>query len=366
MPTTPQTPPNASETTSSTEGSERAAVVRSETRSAPANTNGVAWASGALLLTGALAIVAKIAGVVVLPGMRGVAVQSSVDAMDVASSALGYTLAGMLVALVCGGSFELARTTRIGIFARGLIVAMSGLVIALASPAVVQRLHTVGTLSLAGVTSFVAFTSGVVALRNPRTRALGAIFLLFSLCGLLRPVAWGLVGMAGERASLAMYQAGRWCGTGAVVTHMLGTLIAAAWLATRSRFRGRLLANVAVILAFAITYIAARETEAPETEALAILRTSLIQAASNSLSFGMSAIAAFLLPVSLLLAIVALLQTKQPVALTVAFALALISQGAFDVPMQALAITAAAQWTLLAMVDDRAMWTAIIGKERAA
>lgn len=366
MPTTPQTPQPASDTTSITDGSERAAAVRSEPRSAPSPNGGIAWASGALLLTGALAVVAKIAGVVVLPGMRGVAVQSTVDTADIVSSALGYTLAGMLVALVCGGSFELARATKVGVFARGLIVAMSGLVIALASPAVVQRLHTVGTLSLAGVTSLVAFTSGIVALRNPRTRALGAIFLLFSLSGWLRPVAWTLVGLAGERASLAMYQVGRGCGTGAVVTHMLGTLIAAAWLATRSRFRGRLLANVAVILAFAITYLAARETEAPETEALAILRTSLIQAASTSLSYGMSTIAAFLLPVSLLLAIVALLQTKQPVALTVGFALALISQGAFDVPMQALAITAAAQWTLLAMVDDRVMWTALLGKERAA
>ncbi|AKU97981.1 hypothetical protein AKJ09_04645 [Labilithrix luteola] len=364
MPPTLQTPPNASDATSS----ERAAAAR-PARSAPTNPASpnatVAWASGALLLTGALAVVAKIAGVVVLPGMRGVAVQSSVDTMDVVSSALGYTLAGMLVALVCGGSFELARATKIGTFARGLIVAMSGLVVALASPAVVQRLHTVATLSLASVTSLVAFTAGVVALRNPRTRALGTIFLLFSLSGMLRPLAWGLVGLAGERASLTMYQVGRGCGTGAVVTHMLGTLIAAAWLATRSRFRGRMLANAAVILAFAMTYLAARETEAPETELLAILRTSLVQTASASLSYGMSAIAAFLLPASLLLAIVALLQTKQPVALTVAFALALISQGAFDVPMQALAITAAAQWTLLAMVDDRAMWTAIIGKERS-
>ena len=44
--------------------------------------------------------------------------------------------------------------------------------------------------------------------------------------------------------------------------------------------------------------------------------------------------------------------------------LALLSHGSFDVPLQALAVVAAAQWAILAMAADaereaRAMWAAL-------
>jgi hypothetical protein len=319
----------------------------------------VGWATGALLLTGALAVAAKVAGVVLVPGVRGVAPQRTVELFELASSTLAYTLAALVVALVCGGAFELARTPRIGTGPRGTAVAVSGLVVALASPAVVQRLPTVGLLALALITSVVVLIGGAVALRAPHTRALGAVLGILAICALLRAFAWECAAIAGERASLALYQIGRTLSTAAVALHAIAVLLAAAWLGTRSRFRGRLLANLAIVLACIVTYVAARSTEGPPSTFEAVLRGGLLDVAAVPAPYALSPIAAFLLPVSVLLAITALAQRVQHAAVAGPLALVLVSHGAFDVPLQALTAIAAAQWAMLAMADPRTMWTSL-------
>ncbi|MBX3192253.1 MAG: hypothetical protein KF819_35010 [Labilithrix sp.] len=322
----------------------------------------VAWAAGTLVLTAVVGALAKIFGVIVAPGMRGVASQKAMDVTELVSASLGYTFAALLVALICGGSFELARVRKIGIGSRGSVVATSGLVVALASPAVVQRLHTMAALALAIVTSFIVIAAGITTLRAAHTRAIGAILTMLALAGLLRPAAWQLTALAGEQASLGLYQTGRALATIAVVLHALAVLLGAAWLGTRSPWRGRLLANAAVVLAFVVTYVAAKEwSDSPPSAVQAVLRGSLSHAAVP-LPLGLSSIAAFLVPASILLALVALVQRAQPPAVLAALALALLSHGAFDVPLQALAVTAAAQWAMLAMVDDRSMWSALVAQ----
>src|SRR4051812_28129042 len=117
-----------------------------------APTTNVSWATGALVLAAIVAIIAKLAGVVVAPGLRGLASQSVVDGAETVTAALAYTLSAFLVALVCGGSFELARVRQLGLLPRAAAVGLSGLVVALASPAVVTRLHVLAALLLAVVT----------------------------------------------------------------------------------------------------------------------------------------------------------------------------------------------------------------------
>ena len=80
--------------------------------------------------------------------------------------------------------------------------------------------------------------------------------------------------------------------------------------------------------------------------------------------YGLASISAFLVPATVLLAIVAVVQRAQPPAVLAALGLALLSHGSFDVPLHALAVTAAAQWAMLAMVDERSMWAAMVrGRE---
>ncbi|HEY8079164.1 MAG TPA: hypothetical protein VIF62_33760 [Labilithrix sp.] len=327
----------------------------------------IGWANGALMLTASLAAIAKIAGVIVAPGIRGEAAQRTVENVEWASGTLAYVLAALLVALVCGGSFELARARRIGIGARGTVVGFAGLVVALASPAVVMRLHTVAALLLAVVTSVVALVAGLTAIRAAHTRALGAVLALLAGCGLLRPVAWEISAFAADRASLGMFRTAVALASVAVVAHALATLLAAAWLGTRSLWRGRVLANVVIALAFVVTYFAARDTDAAPTAFESFLHASVAQMGQSgglALPFGLDKIAMFLVPASIVLAIVALVQRAQPPAILASFALALLSHGSFDVPLQALAVCAAAQWVLLAQADEQGVWAALVRERK--
>ncbi|MDB4936045.1 MAG: hypothetical protein JWP87_3017 [Labilithrix sp.] len=330
---------------------------------APASTS-IAWAGSALVLTAIVGAAAKVFGVLVAPGMRGIASQRAMETTELVSATLAYTFAALLIALICGGSFELARVRKIGIASRGTVVAVSGLVVALASPAVVQRLHTMAALVLALVTSVIAIVAATATLRVAHTRAVGAVLGLFALSSLLRPIAWELTAFAGERASLGLYHAGRGMATFAVVVQALATLLAAAWLGTRSPWRGRVLANGAIVVAFIITYVAAHDPGDTPSAVEAVLRGSLAAPGGLPLPTWITSIAAFLVPATILLALVAVVQRRQPPVVVAALALALLSHGAFDVPLHALAVTAAAQWIMLAMVDDRARWFAIV-RERA-
>lgn len=326
----------------------------------------MAWAGSALVLTAVVGALAKVFGVLIAPGMRGIASQRAMDTTELISATLSYTFAALLVALICGGSFELARVRKIGIASRGSVVAISGLVVALASPAVIQRLHTAAALALALIASVIAIVAAALTLRVAHTRAVGAVLGMLALSGVIRPIAWELTALAGERASLGLYHAGRGLATFAIAVQALAALLAAAWLGTRSRIRGRLLANGAIVLAFAITYLAARDGSDTPSELEAVLRGSLSQAAGLPIPYGLSSIAAFLVPATILLALVAVLQKALPRAVLAALALALLSHGAFDVPLHALAVTAAAQWLLLAMVDERSMWATMVSEREQA
>src|SRR3954447_3698121 len=220
----------------------------------------VAWAASALVLTAVVGAAAKVFGVLIAPGMRGVASQGTVEAVEILSATLGYTFAALLVALICGGSFELARVRKIGVLSRGTVVAVSGLVVALASPAVVQRLHTMAGVALAVVASIIAIVAAVSTVRVAHTRIIGAVLPMLALSGMLRPMAFELTALANDRASLGLFNAGKALAACAVAVQGLATLLAAAWLGTRSRVRGRLLANGAIVLALGITYVAARDT----------------------------------------------------------------------------------------------------------
>jgi hypothetical protein len=310
----------------------------------------LAWASGALVLAGAVGVLAKVGGVLIAPGMHGIAEQSVMTKAEALISTLAYALVAMLVALVCTGSFELARRPRIGTLVHGSVVTISGLIIALASPAVVDKLHPFAAFALAVFSAVIAFSAGVVVVRAPRTRALGVVLILLSVCGLLQPIAWGAVTLASEHASLTEFTVGRVAGTTAIVVQSITTLFIAAWLAARSR-SNRFVVNGALLLAFVITYLAARN-DAPSSPVIAVLRASLLRVViSMPASSAVSTIAAFLLPVSLLLTVIALAQRRLSAAIKAPIAFALLSLGGFDVPLQALAITTAATWALLAMTD---------------
>jgi hypothetical protein len=323
------------------------------------------WAGQALLLTAVCGAAAKSLGVLVEPGMRGVASQNAMELTELAAATMSYAFAALLVLLIGGGSLELARIPKLGAATRLGVVASGGLVVALTSPALVQRLHSAAALALALLASAIGLAASMSALRVAHTRAVGTVLGLMALSGVLRPVAWELTVLAGERASLGLYQGARGLATFAVGVQGFATLLAAAWLGTRSRTRGRLLANAAIVLACGLTFLAAHDGGDAPSSLEAVLHGSLAQAAGSPSPYGLASISAFLVPATILLALVSVVQRTQAPAVRAALALTLLSQGSFDVPLQALAFTAAAQWALLAMADDRAMWTSLTATRAA-
>jgi hypothetical protein len=311
----------------------------------------VGWAGSALVLTAVVAVAAKTVGVVIAPGARGVAGESVVVFLDGASGALAYTLTALLIALVCGASFELARARAVNVLARGIVVAVSGLVVALASPAVVERLNTKWALALSVVTSTTVLLAGVVVLLAPHTSVLGGVLALLAVCGLLRVTAWKTSAVAFDQANDALVDVARGFATAATMLHAVAVLVAAAWIGTRSKWRGRILANVAILGAFGITWLAARSSDSPSAVE-SVLRFSLPAAAGVPTPYLLQPIAAFLVPASILLAGAALLQPGRS-AVIAPLAFALLSHGAYDVPLHALLVTASAQWAMLAMANDR-------------
>lgn len=304
-----------------------------------------------MLLTAAVAVIAKIFGVVVAPGARGMFSGATVNVIETTSATLAYTLTALLVALVCAASFDLARARSTSGVARGGVVALSGLIVALASPAVVERLGTLPSLALAVVASVTALVGGIVVVRTPDTRAVGGILVLLAISSMSRIVAWETSAVSFERGSLSLHETARSLATVAVGLEALGALVSAAWIGTRSKWRGRVLANVAILLAFGLTWLASRGRNA-EPGIQAVLSAAVRASDGLPQPYVLESVAAFLLPATLLLASVALVQPGQP-AIVAALATALLSRGRFDVPLQALLVTTSAQWAMLAMIDAR-------------
>lgn len=318
----------------------------------------IGWSGGALVLTTVVAIGAKIIGVIVAPGARGVAGEATVNFLETSAGAFSYTLTALLVALVCGASIALARARQVNVVARGSAVALSGFIVALASPAVVERLSTLPSVALAITASILAILAAVVVVRAPHTRVVGGVLALLALCGLLRLMAWETSALALDRVSRPTLDLARGFASAAVALHALAALVAAAWIGTRSRWRGRVLANAAIFIALGATWLASRTTDSPSAIE-AVLRASLPAAAGIAPPHHLlGSIAAFLVPASILLAAAAVLQPAQP-ALVAPLALALLSHGAFDVPLHALLVTASAQWAMLATTVDRSQWATL-------
>ncbi len=326
----------------------------------------VEWIETTLIATALVGAAAKVLGVLVAPGMRGVASQGAMELTDLLSATFSYAFGGLLVAFIATASFELSRAGNVGRRGtRGVVLVATGFVVALAAPSVVERLHTGATLALALLASVIASVASMALVRVVHTRAVGAVLGIFAMAGVLRPVAWEVTALAGERASLGLYQAGRGLATAAVVVQTLGVLFAAAWLGTRSRVRGRWLANASIAASFGVTYLASRANGDTPSAYEAILRGSLALAPGTPLPYGLAGLPAFLVPATILLALVAVVQRAHPPAVLGTLALALLSCGALDVPLAALAITAAAHGALLARGDARAVWTARL-RERSS
>ncbi len=305
------------------------------------------WAAGSLSLTAGLAVAAKVLGVIVAPGVRGAASTGVVEGAQLLSAVFGYVLMGLLVGLAGVGAFEIAKAHRLPPSSRFPVVGLSGLAIALASPAVVDRLPKTIALALALVASLLTVIGAITAARATQTRAVGVVLGLLSFVALLRVTSWEVAAAAGESASLSTFHVAQVFATIAVAIHAFAAVLAGAWLGSRAGWSGRVMANGAIVMAFAATWVAGRQSDAPSVVEL-VLRGSLGSATGVPSPLALAPVAVFLLPACLMLAVVAIVTRARGPVLLAALALALVAHGSYDVPLQALCAVVAAQWAMLA------------------
>lgn len=324
-------------------------------------------AAGWLLRSAAFtAVAAGITGVIVAPGVRGNATESTVNAAERASAALAYFLVGLLVALVLWGAFELVRARGIGIVARATLIAMGATVVALSSPGLRERLPALYAVIVAAAATVATIAAATASARAPHTRALAGVLLALAFAALARLGAWEVAMAASERASVQLYSVGRGLATAGVLFEAMGQLIAVTWLWSRSKLAGQVGSTLALVGAVVLTWGVARGVHSGAAPWEAMLHTALADAPGLPPPYFDFAVtlATLLVPASLLLALVAAAQPSQVLVLVATMALALVSRGAFDAPLRALCAVAAAQWAALACDDERAMWRTLIDNRK--
>jgi len=320
--------------------------------------------STAWLLRSAAAV-AALAGIVAMlaPGVRGNASEAVVDATDRASNALAYFLALHMVAMVAYGAFCLLRDNTLPAWVRTPLVGGGPIVVmALVLGALRDRLGFPVVLSATAACA--ALAGAAVAARVPHTRAAAGVLLSFAFASIARLAAWELAARAGDAASVQMFAVSRGLATAGVLFDASAQLVAVTWLGTRSRGPGQLGTVAALGCAFAVTLGVAHGVHSGAALWQAIAHTALADAAGIPQPYGLDALAIFLVPAALLVALAVALQPKQEPVLLSVMALALVSRGAFDAPLRALCAVAAAQWAALASLDGRAMWRTLLA-ERA-
>lgn len=328
-------------------------------------TSAPALSTGWLLrATAFVAVAAAVMGLVVSPGMHGNAGEAVVLWTDRASAALAYFAAGLLGSLVLWGTVELLRAdVRVSIRA-GLILGGAA-VVALTLPGLSDRLPPQLTVLIAAAAAAVTLLAGAfLAWRGPHTRATAGVVFAFGLASSVRLGAWVIATRASDHADVQLFGLSRGLATAGVLLEAAGQLVAFMWLWARGRTFGQLGAFAAIAFAVLVTTGVAQGVHSGAALWQAVLHTALADAPGIPPPLRLDALATTLVPASLLLALVVSAQPRQVAAIQATMALALVSRGAFDVPLRALCAAAAAQWAVLACLDERAMWRTLIDERK--
>jgi hypothetical protein len=322
-------------------------------------------ASWLLRVAGFTAVAAGATGVVLAPGLRGHASEGGVVWAERAAGTLAYFLFAVLLGLLVWGVVELVRSHGIGVFTRSALIG-GGVVVGFATfligmfPSMVLGRGPALAILIAAATILTAIAAAQASARAPHTRALAGMLFALAFAAIARMAAWEIALAASERASVQLYNVSRGLATAGVMFEAFGQLVAVTWLGTRSKLAGQLGSSAALVGAFILTWGVAKGMHGDAALWQGVLHTALADAPGLPAPFGLDAVATFLVPASLLLALVVVAQPQQVAVLVSTIALGLVSRGSFDAPLRALCLVVAAQWAVLACADERAMWRTLI------
>ena len=171
---------------------------------------------------------------------------------------------------------------------------------------------------------------------KPHTRAVAAVLAVLAFAAMARFGAWWVAVYAGDTASVRLFSTARGLATTGILFEAGAQLLAVMWLSTRSRG--------------AVSGSSPRSWRWPAPSPSpggsrrgfirrrslwqSVLHTALADAPGVPSPYGLDALATFLVPASLLLALATAALPRQVAAVLVALSLALVSRGAFDAPLR--------------------------------
>jgi hypothetical protein len=311
-----------------------------------------------------VAVAAAAMGVIIAPGTHGNTSEQVVVRADWVSACLGYFLFWLVVPLAMWGGVELVRARGVSWAARTALIGGGVVVVVLSMAGLKVRLEAGNAVALSAGAAVAAIAAAYSAARAPHTRAIAGILFAFAFAAIARIGAWELATAAGDVASMRLFRWGQIAATAAVLFEASGQLFAVIWIWTRSRFSGQLGAAAALVATVAIMLGVRSGMHSGAALWQSVLHTALADAAGVPSPLWFDALAVFLVPASLLLALVAAAQPKQVVTVVATVALALVSRGSFDAPLRALCAVVAAHWATLACVDERAMWRTLLEERK--
>lgn len=304
-----------------------------------------------------LAIVATVLAVIVVPGLRGHASDGVVIAWERVAAVVSIAAAVMVAGLVMIGSLDLWQVTRIGVGSRASMLAFAAIVFGVALAASVVHLPSMASVPMMLASGVLAMIAGSSGLRAPHTRAPSLLLMGMGAAAIMRLFAWELALGGSDRPT--MFTAGRVFATIVIALVGLSQMICAAWMSARGRGVGQVATVVALLCAFGLVWGAAKGASVDAPTWQAVLHTALKDQPSPQ-AFGVDSLPAFLTVSSMTLALATLLVRGQVAVITCTLSLGLLGRGSLDVPMCALATTAASLWLALAASDDRAMWKDLV------
>jgi hypothetical protein len=314
-----------------------------------------------------LAVLASAMGVIVAPGLRGNAGEAVVVVADRASATFAFVLLAALLGLALAGGAALFRTSEIAAAPRAAMIAAATAVFLLSLTGLRDRVPPFVSVLISAAGAVACLAGAYAAAAAPHTRATAGVLVLFAFAAIARLGAWELAMRAGDTANLSLFGMSRSLATAGVFLEAGGQLTAIMWIAARGRGWGQLACCLALGVAYALTWGVAQGVHSDASVWQAVVHTALADASGVPAPYGVVGFATFLVPASILLALSASVQAPGGTAIAVAtaMALALISRGAFDAPLRALAAVVAAQWAALAAVDSRAMWRTLLADRKA-
>lgn len=325
---------------------------------------------GHLRLGALVGVVATALANVVVPGLRGLAPERTVVLWERVAHTASYVFFFLCASLVARAAVALGRAPRVASGLRTGALAGCGVVLALTTFAAYHRLAHVAPLTLAAGSLVATFACALAAFSAPQTRAVGIVVAITASAAVLHLVAWQMAEAAGDRASASLYEGARALSTVAVVLEGVSQLAAATWLGTRGPLV-KALASGAILVSLGVAWVAAagRAEGAPLWQG--VVASGLRDAVGSVTApptFGLVPVATLMVPASLLLALAAASgpSASSPSGILCALALILLARVAYDVPLRALAAATGGLWVLVASVDDRAMWRALLLQQEAA